>query len=99
MGGARPVAALTWSDVGELHLTLADAPGMAADFITADVTGTARVGASAAQLLELLDHIDGARVRLGVIDERGPILVSDPLNAATIMLQMPCALRATAAAA
>ena len=89
---------LDWGD-GALRLTLSD-EDTAADAIAAETAGSMRVGAQVVHLIELLEHMDADRIRIGSNEPGAPIVVTPATGGAKILfLQMPCALRNAAAAA
>jgi DNA polymerase III subunit beta len=86
---AKPLCSLAWQD-NELRLCLAGHPDAADDVIDAAVDGAGRTAAQIGHLAELLEGINGKRVRLDAADALAPVLITDPDDADFLVVQMPC---------
>ena len=89
------IAVMSWGN-NELTLSLDGDDVTAADVIAAETGGHCRTAAQLAHLLELLQHLDSDRVRLGSTEPGEPILFTAPGDASTVMLQAPCSIPAMA---
>lgn len=86
----RAVAGLLWTaDEPALHLCLTDAD-TADDVISAEVTGSGRVAVQIKFLAELLDVLEGKRVRFDARSGADAVLVGDPGDEDFTAVQMPC---------
>jgi DNA polymerase III sliding clamp (beta) subunit (PCNA family) len=86
---AKPLCGLAWQD-NELRLCLAGHPDAADDVIDAAVDGAGRTAAQIGHLVELLESLNGKRVRIDAADALAPMLVTDPDDADFLAVQMPC---------
>jgi DNA polymerase-3 subunit beta len=85
-----PLAGLQWSPAEPtLRLCLAGWPDAAADLIEAEASGAGRIAANIWQLIEILDVVEGERVRLDASSDTSPMLVTDPADADFLAVQMP----------
>jgi DNA polymerase-3 subunit beta len=72
-GGSIPLVALAWADGGPLRLFLARQPLDAADAISADAHGSARVALALPQLRLMVDTFDDDRLQIESADVNTPI--------------------------
>ena len=87
------LAGLEWSPAEPaLRLSLPNQAGVAEDVIAATITGSApvRIAAQLAHVTELAGELRGESVCIASNGNGDPILVTDPGNDATLILQMPC---------
>jgi DNA polymerase-3 subunit beta len=100
----RQVVGLSWSaDEPVLRIQFTDSDA-AYDVIDAEVAGNCGAAVQIKHIIDLLDALDGERIRLDSrgLDDRGsvaPILITDPADADLTMVQMPCEWHRSAQAA
>jgi DNA polymerase III sliding clamp (beta) subunit (PCNA family) len=83
---------LTWqAGESELRLVIPGWPDLADDVIVGEVTGAGRTALRIGYLAELLDELEGERVRLDANDAHSPMLVTDPADPEMLTVQTPCA--------
>jgi DNA polymerase-3 subunit beta len=83
---------LTWhAPEPSLRLCIAGAPDLADDPIEAEASGSGRFAAQIKHLAQLLNEVEGERVRIDVGTCAGNgILITDPDDANFTIVQMPC---------
>jgi len=96
-----PLIGLTWQAPGvALQLCIPWAPELADDAVEAGTSGSGRFAVQIRHLEQLLDELEGDRVRIDAGTSTGkPILITDPDDANLTIVQMPCVWMAEASQA
>jgi hypothetical protein len=88
-GKSHPIAMIDWTTgAGDIKLSLPRQRDAALEPISAETTGTARVGVSLDALVEIVNELRGERLMFEV-NGKGAVRITVPGNDNVMVLQMP----------